>query len=104
MKRTTRLITLACFCLLIAGQVVTAHATSREVMIEDLTIGHIENDIHHRAERPGKIVRVVPWIQADGSYAVVAITEVGWVYQSTDSMNWTLVGQVFDSDPLKRGD
>ncbi len=80
----------------------SAFAAPREVLIEDLTLGHIRNDIHHRPERPGKVVRVVPWVGAEGGYSVIAITEVGWVYQSSDASSWQLVGRIFDSHPLGR--
>jgi hypothetical protein len=76
-------------------------ASSREVLLEDLPsperLGQVEDDIHHRAERPGKVVRVVPWFEQDGSYKVLVITEAGWVYESgADPSQWTLVGRVLE--------
>jgi len=84
-------------CIFIAGSPVTAPATPRDVLLEDLSqLGEIENDIYHRAERPGAIVRVVPWMDADGNYSVIAISEVGWVYQSGSSPDeWILVGNIY---------
>jgi len=76
----------------------TFASTSRDVLIEDLTTGSVEADIYHRAERPGRVVRIVPWLEADGDFSLLAITEVGWVYQSGDDPSeWTLVGRILDS-------
>jgi hypothetical protein len=75
-------------------------STSREVLIEDLTVGSTEDDIYHRDERPGRIVRLVPWVDEDGGYSLLAITEVGWVYQSgDDASEWTLIGRILEAGP-----
>jgi hypothetical protein len=72
-------------------------ASSRDVMLEDLRAPEIQDDLYHRGERPGRIVRVVPWMDEHGGYSVLAITEVGWVYQAMgDPSEWVLVGRVFD--------
>lgn len=83
--------------LIIAGSPITAPATPRDVLLEDLSmLGEVENDIYHRAERPGAIVRVVPWLDDDGNYSLIAISEVGWVYQCGSNPNeWTLVGNIY---------
>jgi hypothetical protein len=75
-------------------------ASSRDVLLEDLrspVLGEIQDDIHHRAERPGKVVRIIPWFESDGSYRVVAITEAGWVYQSGDDPSeWAFIGRILE--------
>jgi hypothetical protein len=83
------------FVVLVASPI-TAPATPREVMLQDLRMpNEIENDIYHRPERPGNIVRVVPWVE-NGSYSLIAVSECGWVYQSGDNPNeWTLVGNIY---------
>ncbi|HWN81684.1 MAG TPA: hypothetical protein VNM87_06290 [Candidatus Udaeobacter sp.] len=88
---------LAAGFIVLAVSPITAPATPREVMLEDLdTLGPIENDIYHRAERPGAIVRVVPWVGADGSYSLIAVSEVGWVYQSDGGPgDWVLIGNIY---------
>jgi hypothetical protein len=88
---------LAAGLIVLAGSPITAPATPRDVMLEDLrTPGPIENDIYHRAERPGNIVRVVPWVGADGSYSLIAVSEVGWVYQTgAGPTEWTLIGNIY---------
>jgi hypothetical protein len=99
-KQTIRLIVLfGLFLAVVAVSPRSVSATSREVMLEDLTLpdqlGPIQDDIHHRAERPGRVVRVVPWFAPDGTYRVLAITEAGWVYESgSDPSQWSLVGRV----------
>ena len=41
-------------------------------------------------------MRVVPWVGADGSYSLIAVSEVGWVYQSNGSPDeWTLIGNIY---------
>ncbi len=75
----------------------------RTALLEDLRafqrgqVGPIGDDIFHHPERPGKVVRVVPWFGADGHYAIVAITEVGWVYRTNDLSNWELVGKILET-------
>jgi len=83
--------------IIIAGSPITAPATPRDVLLEDLdTLGPIENDIYHRAERPGAIVRVVPWVGADGSYSLIAVSEAGWVYESDGGPDeWVLIGNIY---------
>ena len=97
-KRSLRLLALLFSVVVVCSALpISAGASSREVLLEDLLVGAVENDIHHRPERPGKIVRVVPWMGEDGSYSVLAISEVGWVYKAEgDPGNWILVGRIFD--------
>jgi hypothetical protein len=77
-------------------------ATGRDVLIEDLTVGSTEDDVYHRDERPGAVVRVVPWIREDGSYSLLAVTEVGWVYQAGDDPSeWTLIGRILEGEGLR---
>ncbi len=73
-------------------------------MLEDLRafqrgqVGPVQDDIFHKPERPGKVVRALPWFDADGAYAIVVITEAGWVYRSGDDLSqWMLVGRVLEA-------
>jgi hypothetical protein len=87
--------TLAALCVAILPSL--SAASSRDVMLEDLRTTEVQDDLYHRGERPGKVVRVVPWIDEDGDYSVLAITEVGWVYQAAgDPSEWVLIGRIFD--------
>lgn len=102
MKQAVRLLVL--LGLVFGVMALVPHGAStapRHVMIQDLTapkIGPITDDMYFRAQRPGKVVRVVPWFEPDGSYRVLVITEVGWVYQSGDDPSeWTLVGRILDA-------
>ncbi len=50
--RIVRLSTLILLAVAVIGSLPSpADASSREVMLEDLLVGAVENDIHHRAER-----------------------------------------------------
>lgn len=72
-----------------------ARASSRDVLLEDLRIEPVQSAIYHQAERPGKVVRIVPWVEKDGGYRLLAVTELGWVFESGDDPGqWTLVGQI----------
>jgi hypothetical protein len=97
MKQTTgSLILVLAMAIAFTSLPVTALAASREVMLEDLEVGEIQNDLYHRAARPGKVVRVVPWMSEDGRYTLLAVTETGWVYQTeADPTSWKLVGRIF---------
>jgi hypothetical protein len=88
---------LAAGIIMLASSPITAPATPRDVLLQDLyTPGEIENDIYHRAERPGAIVRVVPWVGADGSYSLIAVSETGWVYQTGEGpTDWLLIGNIY---------
>ena len=73
--------------------------SSRDVLLEDLTVKSTENDIYHMAERPGAVVRLIPWVDEDGSYHVLAVTELGWVYKSgSDASQWELIGRIFEGE------
>lgn len=85
----------------LVGMPVASARSSRDVLLEDLTIGSSEADIYHRAERPGAVVRLVPWVDGDGSAYLLAITELGWVYRSGDNPSeWTLVARIFEDEYL----
>ena len=72
-----------------------AQASSRDVLLEDLRMEPVQSAIYYQAERPGKVVRIVPWVEEDGSYRLLAVTELGWVFESGgDPGQWTLVGQI----------
>ena len=49
------------------------------------------------------VVVAAPWIDRDGSYSVLAITEVGWVYQARETDEWVLVGRIYHDSKLRRG-
>lgn len=86
-----------------AGNTMARNDPERDALLEDLRnfehgqLGPVQDDVFHRPERPGKVVRVLPWMGPDGSYAIVAITEVGWVYRSgRDLSDWVLVGRILE--------
>lgn len=86
-----------------AGNTMARRDPERDALLEDLRnfeqgqTGPVQDDVFHRPERPGKVVRVIPWMGPDGSYAIVAITEVGWVYRSgRDLSEWVLVGRILE--------
>jgi hypothetical protein len=87
--------------LLVSAMPSDAPASPREVLLQDL-IYHdpthpFDKDIYHRPERPGNIVRIVPWLGSDGSYSLLAISELGWVYQSQGGPDaWELVGCIYE--------
>jgi hypothetical protein len=77
----------------------TAVAASRAVLLEDLRLEPVDNAIYHQPERPGKVVRVLPWLAEGGGYRLLAVTELGWVYLSGDDPSeWTLVGHILGSE------
>jgi len=114
MSRAVRLWILSALIIIAAAAVLLPRAMAgsdtmarsdaeRDALLEDLRnfehgqTGPVQDDVFHRPERPGKVVRVIPWMGPDGSYAIVAITEVGWVYRSgRDLSEWVLVGRILE--------
>ncbi len=113
MSRAVRLWILSIVLIIVAAGAVLPRAMAgntrarsdpeRDALLEDLRnfeqgqTGPVQDDVFHRPERPGKVVRVLPWMGPDGSYAIVAITEVGWVYRSgRDLSDWVLVGRILE--------
>jgi hypothetical protein len=108
MSRAVRLWILSALLIIAAAAVLLPRAMAgsdpeRDALLEDLRAfehgqtGPVQDDTFHHPERPGKVVRVIPWMGPDGSYAIVAITEVGWVYRSgQDLSEWILVGRILE--------
>lgn len=112
MSRAVRLWILSALLIIAAAAVLLPRAMAgsdpeRDAMLEDLRnfergqTGPVQDDVFHHPERPGKVVRVIPWLGADGTYAIVAVTEAGWVYRSgQDLSEWVLVGRILGGSDL----
>jgi hypothetical protein len=108
MSRAVRLWILSALLIIVAAAAVFPRAMAgsdpeRDALLEDLRnfergqIGPVADDVFHHPERPGKVVRVIPWVGPDGTYAIVAVTEAGWVYRSgRDLSEWTLAGRILE--------
>ena len=102
MQRAVQLfVMMAVGLLLVSAMPSDAPASPREVLLQDLIYRDpthpFDKDIYHRPERAGNIVRIIPWLGSDGSYSLLAISELGWVYQSLGGPGeWELVGCIYE--------